>query len=102
MRQNAQQIEIGAWTHDLGSFVEQLNFSGSVGDRAVFFVGRGGGENNIGLLGGFRHEEFVDDEQFRFSTSIAKSPKMRERIRSDNVKRLQLAVLRSFDHLWSG
>ena len=63
VRQDAQQIEIGARTHHFRGFVQQLNFAGGVGNRAVLFVGRGCGENDVRLVGGFRQKHFVHDQQ---------------------------------------
>ena len=102
VRKNAEQVEIAARAHDFGGFVQRLNLAAGIGNGAIFFVRRGGGENDVGLLSRFRHKHFVDDDEFGFAAAVTERAEMCERIRAHDVERFEAAVLRGFDHLRSG
>ena len=63
VRKNADQIEIAARALRVNRAMGHLHFAGGVGERAVFFVGRRRGEDDVGALRGFGQEHFVDYEQ---------------------------------------
>src|SRR6266849_2306710 len=99
MRQNAQEIEIAAWSHDFRGFVEKLNFAGSIGDAAVFLVSRNRRENDIRLLRGFGQKHFMNDQQRKLSAAEAERAKVSKWIGADDIERLELAGLRGVNHL---
>src|SRR6516225_9721691 len=98
MRENAEQVEIAARAHDFSGFVEQLDFASGVGDAAVFFVGRGSREYDIGESRGFGEEQFVDDQEAEVAASCAGLRKMGERICADNIEAFKFAGLCGGDH----
>ena len=64
VRKNAEQIEIAARTLRIDRAMRHLHFARGVRERAVFFVGGGGGQNDVRALRGFRQEHVVHHEQF--------------------------------------
>jgi hypothetical protein len=71
VREDAQQVKVAARAHDFGGLMQQLDFAGGVGDAAVFFVSRSGGEDHVGKLRGLGHEHFVNDEEAELAASGA-------------------------------
>ena len=99
MRKDAQQVKIAPRAHHFRGFAQNLNFAGGVCDRAVFFVSRRGGKNDIGCLGGFRQKHFLHNEQIELAAPIAGVSKVHQRICTHHVQRLQLSRPSRFHHL---
>ena len=102
MRKNAHQVKVAARAHHFGALAHQLNFAGSVRDRAVFFVGGSRRKNNVRRFRGFRQEHFLYDEQIEFPAPFTEFPKVHQGVRAYDVKGLQLSGLRGLHHLWRG
>ena len=98
MRQNPQQIEVASRAHHFRGFVQKLNFAGSVGDAALFFVSRCRRENDVREFRRLRQKHFVNDQQFELAAPGSKRAKMRQRIRTHYVERFQLSILRCIHH----
>ena len=49
-----------------------LDFAGGIGERAVFFVSGGGGQDDVGALRGFGEEHVVNDEQFETGEAVGR------------------------------
>ena len=72
----------------------QLNFAGGVGHRAVFLVGGGGREHNVGRTRRFGEEEFLHDQQIEFADGrIRACRSVFTWIRAHHIQRFQLSRL---------
>ena len=92
MRENANQIEIAAGPLRIDRATGHLHFTGGIRERAVFFVGGGGGENNVGALSGVGQEHIVNDEQVEARYAIGcRNTEGLDGIGANHVESVQLS-----------
>ncbi len=103
VRKDADQIEIAPRTLRIDGTVSHLDFAGSVGESAIFFVSGGGGKNHVRALGGLGEEHVVHDEQIESGDFIrVGSGEGLQGIRADYVKCFQFSSQCRFDHRGGG
>ncbi len=63
LRQQCDDLQVRFRPHCFRAFTQLLHLARDAGDSSIFLVRGSGGENNIGSLGRFRQEHFMDHDE---------------------------------------
>ena len=92
------QLEVGAHAGPVGGLLHQLQVAVAVGDGAGLLVEIRGRKHNVGERGGLGKEHILHDDEGVFQRAAVDAV-ARDRVRSDDVERGEIAGVCRVEHL---